>query len=148
MIQAVADEEERSVLGMHYTSVPNILKVLNPLFLDDLRAELEAAGDNARKLANLRARMAKIRVFAYMNEKQEMVLDAFVRALSFFGGVPRRVIIDNPKSRQQGAIGSSPMATVTYVSRSKDRIFHPRFLGSVDNQRDAMRAATRFQLAA
>lgn len=63
MIQAVADEEERSVLGMHYTSVPNILKVLNPLFLDDLRAELEAAGDNARKLANLRARMAKIRVF-------------------------------------------------------------------------------------
>jgi len=63
MIQAVADEEERSVLGMHYTSVPNILKVLNPLFLDDLRAELEAAGDNARKLANLRARMARIRVF-------------------------------------------------------------------------------------
>jgi hypothetical protein len=63
MIQAVADEEERSVLGMHYTSVPNILKVLNPLFLDDLRAELESAGDNARKLANLRARMAKIRVF-------------------------------------------------------------------------------------
>ncbi|ASM75555.1 lactate dehydrogenase (plasmid) [Pseudosulfitobacter pseudonitzschiae] len=63
MIQAVADEEERSVLGMHYTSVPNILKVLNPLFLDDLRAELEAAGDNVRKLANLRARMAKIRVF-------------------------------------------------------------------------------------
>lgn len=63
MIQAVADEEERSVLGMHYTSVPNILKVLNPLFLDDLRAELEAAGDNTRKLANLRARMARIRVF-------------------------------------------------------------------------------------
>lgn len=63
MIQAVADEEERSVLGMHYTSVPNILKVLNPLFLDDLRAELEAAGENPRKLANLRARMAKIRIF-------------------------------------------------------------------------------------
>ena len=63
MIQAVADEEERSVLGMHYTSVPNILKVLNPLFLDDLRAELEAAGDNTRKLANLRARIARIRVF-------------------------------------------------------------------------------------
>ncbi len=63
MIQAVADDAERSVLGMHYTSVPNILKVLNPLFLDDLRAQLEEAGDNARKLLNLRARMAKIRVF-------------------------------------------------------------------------------------
>ena len=43
--------------------MPNILKVLNPLFLDDLRAELQEAGDSARKLVNLRERMAKIRVF-------------------------------------------------------------------------------------
>ncbi|MBN9142528.1 MULTISPECIES: class I SAM-dependent DNA methyltransferase [unclassified Novosphingobium] len=63
MIQAVADDDERSALGMHYTSVPNILKVLNPLFLDDLRAALEEAGDNPRKLLNLRNRMARIRVF-------------------------------------------------------------------------------------
>ncbi len=63
MIQAVADDEERGALGMHYTSVPNILKVLNPLFLDDLRAHLEAAGDNKAKLLNLRKRMARIRVF-------------------------------------------------------------------------------------
>lgn len=63
MIQAVADDEERGALGMHYTSVPNILKVLNPLFLDDLRQQLEEAGDNARKLLNLRNRMARIRVF-------------------------------------------------------------------------------------
>ncbi|MEM8749936.1 MAG: DNA methyltransferase [Pseudomonadota bacterium] len=63
MIQAVADDEERGALGMHYTSVPNILKVLNPLFLDDLREKLEEAGDNARKLLNLRNRIAKIRVF-------------------------------------------------------------------------------------
>lgn len=63
MIQAVADEEERGSLGMHYTSVPNILKVLNPLFLDDLRAQLDAAGDNKVKLLNLRKRMARIRVF-------------------------------------------------------------------------------------
>ncbi len=63
MIQAVADEEERGALGMHYTSVPNILKVLNPLFLDDLRTSLDEAGDNHRKLLNLRKRMSNIRVF-------------------------------------------------------------------------------------
>ncbi|WP_298218408.1 DNA methyltransferase, partial [Halothiobacillus sp.] len=63
MIQAVADDEERGALGMHYTSVPNILKVLNPLFLDDLRAQLAEAGDNKIKLLNLRKRMARIRVF-------------------------------------------------------------------------------------
>ncbi|WP_448125492.1 class I SAM-dependent DNA methyltransferase [Pseudomonas veronii] len=63
MIQAVADDEERGSLGMHYTSVPNILKVLNPLFLDDLRAQLEAAGENKAKLLNLRKRMARVRIF-------------------------------------------------------------------------------------
>ena len=63
MIQAVAEDEERGALGMHYTSVPSILKVLNPLFLDDLRAKLDEAGDNQRPLLNLRKRMAKIRVF-------------------------------------------------------------------------------------
>lgn len=63
MIQAVADDAERGALGMHYTSVPNILKVLNPLFLDDLREQLAAAGDNKTKLLNLRKRLARIRVF-------------------------------------------------------------------------------------
>ena len=58
---------------------------------------------------------------AYPSESQEMVLDAFVRALTFYGGVPRRVIIDNPKTM------------VTYVSRSKDRIFHPRFLALMNH---------------
>jgi transposase len=60
-------------------------------------------------------------IVAYPNEVQEMVLDAFVQALSFYGGVPRRVIIDNPKTM------------VTYVSRSKDRIFHPRFLALMNH---------------
>jgi hypothetical protein len=43
--------------------VPNILKVLNPLFLDDLREKLAEADDNPRRLLNLRNRMARIRVF-------------------------------------------------------------------------------------
>ena len=85
MIQAVADDEERGALGMHYTSVPNILKVLNPLFLDDLRADLEAAGDNPRKLANLRARMAKIRVFDPACGSGNFLVIAYkeIRALEF-----------------------------------------------------------------
>ena len=58
---------------------------------------------------------------AYPGEAQEMVLDAFAQALSFYGGVPRRVIIDNPKTM------------VTYVSRPKNRIFHPRFLALMNH---------------
>jgi hypothetical protein len=63
MIQAVADDDERGALGMHYTSMPNILKALNPLFLDGLRTQLDEAGNNARMLLNLRKRLATIRIF-------------------------------------------------------------------------------------
>lgn len=63
MIQAVTDEGERGALGMHYTSVPNIRKVLNPLFLDGLREELEKAGHNTQKLHALKERLSGIRVF-------------------------------------------------------------------------------------
>jgi len=63
MIQAVADDDERGELGMHYTSVPNILKVLNPLFLDSLNADLEKAGSNKQQLGKLKKRIARIRVF-------------------------------------------------------------------------------------
>ena len=61
MIQAVADLDERRELGMHYTSIPNILKVLNPLILDDLRNKLLESKDNQRKLFNLRNRISRIR---------------------------------------------------------------------------------------
>ncbi|BBB12505.1 type II restriction enzyme methylase subunit [Sphingopyxis sp. FD7] len=90
MIQAVADDEERGALGMHYTSVPNILKVLNPLFLDDLRAQLEEAGDNGRKLLNLRNRMAKIRVFDPACGSGNFLVIAYKQMREIEAGINRR----------------------------------------------------------
>jgi hypothetical protein len=63
MIQAVAEDEERGALGMHYTSVPNILKVLNPLFLDDLRARLVERATIRACCSTCAKRISKIRVF-------------------------------------------------------------------------------------
>jgi hypothetical protein len=63
MIQAVADPEERSNLGMHYTSVPNILKLIRPLFLDELNAEVEKQWDNPSGLRKQIDRMGQIRFF-------------------------------------------------------------------------------------
>ena len=45
MIQAVVNPAVRAKEGMHYTSVPNIMKVINPLFMDDLRAEYKTLED-------------------------------------------------------------------------------------------------------
>jgi hypothetical protein len=90
MIQAVADDEERGALGMHYTSVPNILKVLNPLFLDDLRTQLDAAGDNARALLNLRKRMSKIRVFDPACGSGNFLVIAYKEMRAIEAGINRR----------------------------------------------------------
>ncbi len=97
MIQAVADDEERGSLGLHYTSVPNILKVLNPLFLDDLRAQLAAAGDNVRKLKNLRRRIASIRVFDPACGSGNFLVIAYKEMREIEAEIVRR-LDDDPKS--------------------------------------------------
>ncbi|MBO9590614.1 DNA methyltransferase [Devosia sp.] len=63
MIQSIADPGARSELGMHYTSVPNIMKVLGPLFLDDLDTAIEKAWDKPTALRAQLSRLARIRVF-------------------------------------------------------------------------------------
>lgn len=63
MIQAVAEPSERGNLGMHYTSVPNILKLIRPLFLDELYDEFEKQKDNYNALKRLIFRMSRIKFF-------------------------------------------------------------------------------------
>ena len=63
MFQSVIDEGQRANLGQHYTSVPNILKTIEPLFLDDLKAQLEAAEGSTKRLQKLLERIARIKVF-------------------------------------------------------------------------------------
>lgn len=50
MIQAVVNPEVRANQGMHYTSVPNIMKVINPLFLDELREEYRKLDEQQKQL--------------------------------------------------------------------------------------------------
>ncbi|MBD3863264.1 class I SAM-dependent DNA methyltransferase [Olleya marilimosa] len=63
MIQAVVIDEYRSDLGMHYTSVPNILKVIKPLFLDELYEEYEKHQNSIPQLRKLINRISKIKFF-------------------------------------------------------------------------------------
>lgn len=63
MIQAVVLPEYRSDLGMHYTSVPNIQKLIKPLFLDELYEEFEASANSVPKLQKLIQRISNIKFF-------------------------------------------------------------------------------------
>lgn len=63
MMQAVIIPGHRGDMGIHYTSVPNIMKVIRPLFLDNLYEEFETAIGNPKKLRELLHRLHKIKIF-------------------------------------------------------------------------------------
>lgn len=63
MMQAVVGQGDRAGLGMHYTSVPNIMKVIEPLFLNDLHEEFENSQTSVRKLEKLLMRISEMKVF-------------------------------------------------------------------------------------
>jgi hypothetical protein len=63
MFQAVVTPDQRANLGQHYTSVPNILKTIEPLFLDALKEEFSAGFEKPKKLEALLDRIGQIRVF-------------------------------------------------------------------------------------
>lgn len=64
LFQSVMDQDKRRDLGAHYTSETNILKVIGPLFLDDLKAELESIlalkRGRKKKLEEFHAKIAKL----------------------------------------------------------------------------------------
>jgi type I restriction-modification system DNA methylase subunit len=63
MFQSIVDEEQRSSHGQHYTSVPNIMKTIEPLFLDGLREEFDKYYDNNLRLERLWNRISEIKIF-------------------------------------------------------------------------------------
>ncbi len=63
LFQSVMNPEERRNLGAHYTSEKNILKVIKPLFLDELRAEFEDVKSNSKKLREFHYKLSTLKFF-------------------------------------------------------------------------------------
>ena len=103
MFQAVIDPEERHNLGQHYTSVTNIMKVIEPLFLNDFREEFEKASNlqrgKSQALHRLLDRIAKVKIFdpacgsgnfliiAY-KELRKLEMDVFAELQKLDGTLP------------------------------------------------------------
>jgi hypothetical protein len=91
LFQSVMDQQKRRHLGAHYTTEKNILKLIGPLFLDELRAEFHKVKNQRKKLAEFHQRLARLKfldpacgcgnflVIAY-RELRELELD-ILRAL-------------------------------------------------------------------
>lgn len=63
MIQAAVNPKQRAKMGMHYTNVPNIMKVIEPLFLNELKEEFEKRAGSKAKLDQLLLRLEHVRIF-------------------------------------------------------------------------------------
>jgi hypothetical protein len=61
MFQSVMNPKERRNLGAHYTSETNILKLIKPLFLDELWAEFEAIKGNKNKLPEFHKKISELK---------------------------------------------------------------------------------------
>lgn len=77
MFQAVIGADQRGNLGQHYTSVPNIMKVIEPLFLNELYEDLEKAKGDIKKLASLHKRIANIKIFDPACESGNFLIIAY-----------------------------------------------------------------------
>ncbi|MFC1588342.1 DNA methyltransferase [Planctomycetota bacterium] len=63
LFQSVMDAEKRRYLGAHYTSETNILKVIEPLFLEGLSHEFEKAKNNRKTLEGFHRKLSELRFF-------------------------------------------------------------------------------------
>jgi len=61
LFQAVMHQEDRRTLGAHYTSERNIMRVVRPLFLDELRQEFESVKTNPKLLEKFRKKLSNLR---------------------------------------------------------------------------------------
>ncbi|MCG2761443.1 MAG: class I SAM-dependent DNA methyltransferase, partial [Candidatus Delongbacteria bacterium] len=61
MFQSVMNPTERRNLGAHYTSETNILKLIKPLFLDELWAEFESVKNNKNKLSEFHKKLSTLK---------------------------------------------------------------------------------------
>lgn len=109
LFQSIMDKKARRNLGAHYTSEKNILKLIGPLFMDDLRAEFERIKDNPNRLKSFHIKLANLRfldpacgcgnflVIAY-RELRELELDLlkaqFAKQDALFAGVADHVNVD------------------------------------------------------
>ncbi|QNP39673.1 class I SAM-dependent DNA methyltransferase [Lysobacter solisilvae (ex Woo and Kim 2020)] len=109
MFQSVMDSKARRNLGAHYTSEKNILKLIGPLFLDGLKAELDKAGNDEKKLAQLHKNLATLKfldpacgcgnflVIAYRELRQlelEVLTRQFATQQSLLAHVSDHVLVD------------------------------------------------------
>lgn len=62
LFQSIMDPKKRRELGAHYTSEENILKAINPLFMDNLRAEFNTIKGNSRELRKFWDKLSEIRI--------------------------------------------------------------------------------------
>ena len=100
MFQSIVDEEQRSAHGQHYTSVPNIMKTIEPLFLDEIREEFDKYYDNDKRLLRLWDRISEIKIFDPACGSGNFLIIAYKELRKIEHAIIERVYGDEHKRKQ------------------------------------------------
>jgi type I restriction-modification system DNA methylase subunit len=100
MFQSIVDEDQRSSHGQHYTSVPNIKKTIEPLFIDELRAEFDKHYSNDQRLLRLWERISQIKVFDPACGSGNFLIIAYKELRKIEHAIIERVYGDEHKRKQ------------------------------------------------
>lgn len=100
MFQSIVDENHRASNGMHYTSVPNIMKTIEPLFLDELREEFDKNFDDHLKLNKLWGRISKIKILDPACGSGNFLIIAYKELRKLEHGIIDRLFSDNYRKAQ------------------------------------------------
>jgi type I restriction-modification system DNA methylase subunit len=100
MFQSIVDEGHRANNGMHYTSVPNIMKTIEPLFLDEIRQDFDKYFDDRKKLNHLWKRISKIKVFDPACGSGNFLIIAYKELRKLEHGIIDRLFSDDYRKAQ------------------------------------------------
>ncbi len=111
IFQGIVDETRRDENGMDYTSVPNILKVIDPLFMDELHEEFDKAFDNEKKLYALWARISKIKIFDPACGSGNFLIIAYKKLRGLEHDIIRRISELMEERGVKGGLGGYALAS-------------------------------------
>ncbi|MCL2526566.1 MAG: class I SAM-dependent DNA methyltransferase, partial [Coriobacteriia bacterium] len=93
--ESILSGDERRAGGMHYTSVDNIHKVIDPLFLDDLRSELNAAGNRSPALSALQEKIAGLKFLDPACGSGNFLTQTYLELRALENDILKRLVGDN-----------------------------------------------------
>lgn len=125
LFQAVKDKKARRALGEHYTTESNILRVIRPMFLDELDAEFEEKKNQPQALRNMRERLGRLHFLDPACGCGNFLIIAYREMRNLELRIIERIqVLDRERGRKSTALEDEGLAFLDEHVQVRVRNFH------------------------